>query len=218
MRFLAGKWIAVAALVGLAGCGEQFKGGLLLPLVGRAIPALQSADSTPAAAGFSAAEIAAHLDQYILMAPPTLGPPVPARLIADNGTSRTWLAQVGFSASFNDGLLVATRGLNGDLMAADVSQVRTALNAGGGHAVRVQEDLDDQDQIVSKRFECDILAAGTETIDLGLRQVSARKFEETCRNSSLEFTNLYWLDGTGHIISSRQFISRTVAYLRSNEL
>jgi hypothetical protein len=115
-------------------------------------------------------------------------------------------------------VLVATRGFGDDLMTIESRGVREAVAAGGGRVIRRMETLDAQDQIRTTRFECDFASAGTETVDLGLRQVSLRRVDEHCRSEFLIVDNIYWVDGAGRILSSRQYVSPTVAYLRSNVL
>jgi len=213
--------VAAAVLATLGGCGDQFQGGLLLPLASRAVPSLTGGGNgvqPTLQPGFTPQEMAADLESYMIIGVPTLGPPIPVRRIMDNGTAETWLAQVGFTAAFVDGMLVATRGLGSDLMAANTGAVRRALAAGGGTAQRAMDVMDDQDRITTLQFECEIVATGTETIDLGLRQVATRTFEENCASAKAIFTNLYWLDSAGEIVQSRQLVSPTVAYLRSNRL
>jgi hypothetical protein len=218
---------AGVALAALAGCGDLGRQGLLLPLAARAVPAVGAVTDTPTGdrfeiaaqrPGFTPQDIAANLDGFMFIGIPTMGPPVPARAIRDNAGHVTYDVQVGFTVSFRDGLLVATRGLGDDLMGADVAQVRAALDAGGGTAVRRHDVLDGQDQVVTQTYQCMIVAAGMETVDLGLRQENLPKFSETCVGAGVQFENLYWMGGDGTVLSSRQYITRTVAYLRGNRL
>jgi hypothetical protein len=115
-------------------------------------------------------------------------------------------------------VLVATRGLGADLMTIDSAGVREALRAGGGTVDRRMETLSTQDQIVTDTFRCTIVPAGSETVSLGVREATLRRFDEECRSRSLVFDNIYWLGEGGEIVSSRQYVSPTVAYLRSNRL
>ena len=164
MKTMGKVWMAaLTAAAVLAGCGDQGRAGLLRPLAGKIIPALDdgSGDRFAQAAqrpGFTPADIAANLDGFMFVGVPTMGPPVPARLLQDNAGHQTWDVQVGFTVAFRDGLMVATRGLGGDLMGADVAQVRAALDAGGGTAIRRQDYLDGQDQVVTETYECTISA------------------------------------------------------------
>ena len=225
MTLKSGSLAALLCSVILAGCGEGAGAqmgervlGTVLPLIAGASMGSEGNARSVAAPDFSAQAMAQDTSQFMAFNLTTLGIAAPARIIADNGADETWRTQAGYTASFRDGMLVATRGLGDDLMAAEAGQVRAALRAGGGTARRVAEFLSDQDQIESMTFDCVIVAAGSETVDLGLRQVPSRKFDETCSNPRLVFTNIYWLDSAVGIVQSRQFVSPTVAYLRSNRL
>ncbi|MGR3738624.1 MAG: YjbF family lipoprotein [Limimaricola soesokkakensis] len=204
---------ALTALALLAGCGggagvTAALQGAIAPLVGtQAAPAGGAAAAAPADPATSRrVEIAA------------LGLSGTARQVIDNGASKSFSGPAGFTYTLRDGMLVSTRGLGPDLMAADTRQSRAALRAGGGQAVRVHETLDGLDRIERAEFNCTVSLQGTEAVNLGNRQVTARRFDEECQGTGLIFTNYYWLDAAGEIISSRQFISQSVAYLRSNDL
>lgn len=210
---------ALSAVLLLSACGDLAKTGIGSRVIGVVFPSMAQAEGpTTDPLDFSPQTIAANTSQYQIFTINALGVQAPGRLVQDNGPDQTWASQSGFTASYRDGLLVATRGLGSDLMASDTGQVRSVLAQGGGHAQRAVDFLDDFDQIETVRFECEIDAQGREVVDLGLRQPELAKYEETCSSSKLVFTNIYWLDGTGEILQSRQFVSQTVAYLRSNRL
>lgn len=208
----------LAAVLALAGCGDIAKSGLGSQMIGALVPALAGAPVARSALDFSPQTIAANTSQFQIFTINAIAVQAPARLIQDNGPGQTWASQSGFTASYRDGLLVATRGLGDDLMASDTGQVRAVLAAGGGSAQRAVDVLDDFDHIETIRFACEIIAQGREVVDLGLRQPELAKYEETCSSPKLVFTNIYWLDDAGEILQSRQFVSQTVAYLRSNRL
>lgn len=215
---------AVAALFALAGCGGGGLAGAVASVasVVPGLPGLGSGLTGPGEslpAGFTEAELQANPDDYVLMTLPSVIPsPGLARVIEDNGARVTYRSQYGYTATYENGVLVATRGLPDDLLAASVGDVRGALRRGGGTTVRVHDMLNSLNQIEQTRFECEIRPAGTETITLGLREARARKFTESCSSPRLVFENSYWLGNDGQILSSSQFISVTVAYLRSNEV
>lgn len=167
---------------------------------------------------FSAEAIAADPGGYRIVQIASLGVVEPARVIQDNGAGITIELQSGPTAAYRDGVLVATRGFSDDLNAFDSRGVLAVLRAGGGTVERRMELLDGQDQIRTLTFACTITPAGTETVDLGVRRADLRRFDENCRSSALIFDNIYWLDGSGGIAASRQYVSPGVAYLRSNRL
>jgi hypothetical protein len=210
---------AMIAMALLAGCGDLAKTGMGPRVMGALFPSMAApvapADNAP---DFSPQAITADTSQYAIFTINALAVQAPGRIIQDNGAEQTFASQSGFTASYRDGLLIATRGLGDDLMASDTGQVRQVLAAGGGTAQRAVDFLDDFDRIETIRFDCQIVAQGQEVVDLGLRQPSLSKFEETCTSPKLVFANIYWLDSTGSILQSRQFVSQTVAYLRVNRL
>jgi len=105
----------------------------------------------------------------------------------------TWRTTDGVTLSFRDGMMVSTRGLGFDLMAADVGAALAAVKAGRGQAVRIHRYLDGENQTVSLRLICDYGredgGATTETCDVGGRNIE----------------NRYWLDPAGNLRKSRQW-------------
>lgn len=167
---------------------------------------------------FTPEAIAADRAAFRLVQVNALGLVEPARVIRDNGAEETYRLRSGPTAAFDEGILVATRGFGDDLFTMSSQGVLPALRAGGGPVTRLMESLDPQDQVVVTRFDCAVTAAGAETVDLGFRQESLRRFDENCRSPSLIFDNIYWLDGAGTVVASRQYVSPSVAYLRANRL
>lgn len=168
--------------------------------------------------GFTPEAIAAEPSEYRLVQVTALGLNEVARVVQRNGSDLTLALQSGQTASFRGGVLAATHGFPEDLVALDAPGLTAILRAGGGSLTRHRETLDAQDQTRVDAFACTVVAAGAETVDLGLRQVQARRLDERCTGERVIFDNVYWLDGTGDIVASRQFVSPSVAYLRANPL
>ncbi|SDE69521.1 YjbF family lipoprotein [Limimaricola pyoseonensis] len=221
MKTKLGTALLAATLV--AGCTGSGGGGLAQATAGQLASLLRgegprSASGAVAAEGVSAEAIAAEPAAYLGLEARRLGLAEVARKVTDNGARETFATSGGITAAFDDGMLVATRGMIFDLLAADASQTRRALRQGGGTARRVHESLDGLDRVARSEFACEITPEGTETIDLGLRKVATRSFVERCEGSGLAFENAYWIDNAGEIVRSRQFVGQTVAYLRASRL
>lgn len=229
--------LGLAAALSLAGCAnlagistgpsgaDRGAEGRILSAVGQVgavLGGIGSSNSVRASrtvpGGFTPQAIAAEPGAYRLVQVNALGLAEPARVIQENGDEITLALQSGPTAAFDDGILVATRGFGDDLFTLDSQGVIEALRAGGGTVARRMEMLDAQDQIRTSTFACTIAAAGSESVNLGLRELSLRRFNENCRSEALIIDNIYWLDGAGDIVASRQFVSPTVAYLRTNAL
>lgn len=217
--------LAIAALA-LSGCGDD-PAETVLGVVATTADLLTAGetgasvatDPGPAAEGFTPEEIAATPEAYRLFTINALGIAELARRITPPGGRETFVAQSGFTATYENGVLIATRGLVGeDIMAASAPGLLDVLAAGGGTLTRTIEILDSLNRIQPATFTCTVTAEGTETVNLGIRSVEAARMDENCRGSALIFDNIYWLDADGSILASRQYVSPTVAYLRSNRL
>jgi hypothetical protein len=216
---------ATAAVSLLSACGENF-GERALGAATAATEVFSSGTATDdfAAtrtyeAAFTPDAVAANPDAYQLVTINALGITELSNLIEAHDGASTWISQSGFSVSYRDGILVATRGLIGeDVMAASAPGLAQALRTGGGTVDRAMETLDSLNQIQTTRFRCTVTPAGRETISLGVRDIEANRLDENCQSNTVIFDNIYWLDDAGRIMASRQYVSPTVAYLRSNRL
>lgn len=218
--------VLCAAALAVSGCGIENPTDTVVNVLNTSADFLSAGDSTGDAVSSDLAEgaftpeaIAANPDDYRLFTINALGIAEIARRLTSADGRETFVSQSGFTAAYRDGVLVATRGLLGeDVMAASAPGLMEALAAGGGIIDRAIETLDSRNQIRTATFTCTITPAGDETINLGIRSVEANRFNENCRGASIIFDNIYWLDDSGVIIASRQYVSSTVAYLRSNRL
>lgn len=213
-------FLALAAIA-LAGCSS---GSTSINIPGAGILGALRGDNAALDApptespGFTAQAIADHPENFMIADVPNLGLNQPARLIRKNGDEETWAAQGGATFAFRDGVMTATRGLIDDLLVISTAGVTDALAAGGGTVARTLESLDDLDRLSTLALTCTITRDGPEDVNLGLREVTLVKFTERCASRPLVFENAYWLDGSGAITASRQFVSADVGYARLNRL
>ncbi len=73
--------------------------------------------------------------------------------------------------------------------------------------VRVHDYLGGEDQIVRTAYQCEIATLRSEVIEIVQRRHETRVVREACTGSEGRFANLYWIDATGEIWQSRQWIS-----------
>lgn len=158
-------------------------------------PALSDAEirSRIAAAGVPVVRLRAEKTGAVVYA--TLG--------ARNGDVATWSAAEGISVSLRNGVLVATRGLDADLMLA--SGVSAARISSGGAYTRQHEYLDGADVIQTLSYDCTARPAGAEAVTILGVAYSARKVTEACAGPGGTFENEYWYAGGG-ILQSRQVV------------
>ena len=211
-RALGAAFGPALGLLALAGCGNQTEPGLASQIGGRFIPALATDTGTALDPGTPTPETS------MLFQVSGLGIVGLGQIVEESGARTTYVGETGYSVTFDGPVMVATRGFGKDLMAAEVTEVRAAIAQRGGTARRVHEYLDSRDQIVRQSYDCTFELKGTEEVDLGLRQVEARILSESCQNPRIVFENVYYIDSSGAVIASRQFVSDVVAYLRNNRV
>jgi len=136
----------------------------------------------------------------------------------ENAGVITWISGDGIGLGFRQGVLVSTRGLGPDLMAANVSGTIMALHNGQGETVRIHDYLDGENQIRRSRFRCDVQIIGSEVIEIYGLQISTRHLTENCKNREISFKNHYWLSSGNKIWQSRQWIGRDLEYVFVQQL
>jgi len=133
--------------------------------------------------------------------------------VAVNRDVETWLAVDNISLSFRQGVLVASRGLGFDLMAADAQNTLDAFAGQGAEVYRRQmRYLTGDNQSTFLTAGCSMVFVGPETVG----GQSLQRLEERCQARQNLFTNLFWLDGSGQIVQSRQWVSPQIGYLTAS--
>lgn len=210
--------LKIALIAGLTGCGPLSEGRSSVQLKDAALAAVSAltdsestADAAPDAGLTREAIDAApvKLLRLSLISGSATG------ILAEggrNGSKVTWLSNAGFGFTFDEGLVVATRGTGGDLIGADVSAAIRSLDAGGNHT-RTLDFLDSLDQIQQLIVQCQTVITGRETITIFERDYVTSVIEETCAGGDETFKNTYWRDEKGVIWQSRQWISSHAGYL-----
>ncbi|EPX82668.1 YjbF family lipoprotein [Salipiger mucosus] len=133
--------------------------------------------------------------------------------IARNGAVRTWQTQDRIALDMVSGVLVGSRGLGGDLMSADITQVFEALRGGRSRAVRVHRYLDGEDHLYTSAFVCDFRRESGVAASTAFRSFRALHVVEDCTNPDRDFENHYWFDGGGTLRKSVQWVGPEVGYL-----
>lgn len=115
-----------------------------------------------------------------------------------------WAAKDGSQMALRDGVLINTRGFGMDLMSAQAPSLATLVKMGGHN--RIYYDLDGSDTMRSHSFKCT-----SEPGAAGDKQF-ARHIVENCVGDLGTLQNDYWLDSSGRVAASRQWVSQGVGY------
>lgn len=207
-------------LGGLAGCGTQ--SSQLAGLARETFSGLlqRGAPPPPPLRARLTPEVLATLGPILIVELQQSDSEAGAQLIRSTADTEIWATLNGIQFTFRKGVLQSTRGLAGDLMAADVSEVLSGLATGGRGKVRVHRYLDGEHQEVARALICDYTRAGRETLQLVTGTFGTTRIDETCVSSSETVQNQYWVDGRGVMRKSRQWvgpISGFVLFERIND-
>lgn len=116
-----------------------------------------------------------------------------------------WQTLDGISLAFRNGVLVGTRGLGHDLMSADVSGTVAMLQGagGGGYYPQFRSYVDGENRTVFRSYQC--RRSGGD----------GARITETCVSPEETVENVYWLDGGGGVIGTRQWIGPELEYMET---
>lgn len=116
------------------------------------------------------------------------------------------------------GVLIATRGLGGDLLssAVQVSDARPGP-AGGGEHRQLIRNLDYRETALA--LSCELVDLGPETIEIVERRHATRHLQQRCEGGGGRVVNDYWADPRAGILwQSRQWAGPHLGYFRLRRL
>lgn len=127
--------------------------------------------------------------------------------VGTNGDVTYWATPSGQSYALQDGVLIATRGMNFDLMSAQVGRSPDLIRRRAtGNTEKVYRYLDGEDHEVELYAKCTVSPRGAETIRLvSGKSYATTKMRESCIAGRLTFNNYFWVDAAGTVVQSRQF-------------
>lgn len=212
---MMGRIAALAGLALLAACGNQGGGGAnQLQMATAAIGSLFAERQAPVnlrtaltREQIDASETSLLLAEVPIRAGQALMSPVVA-----NGNRLTWGTADGITITTQNGFVVATRGLGADLFGADIAGTMALLRSGGASR-RIHDLITGDDSVERRSYSCEISVQGSETITIFGRAYATTKVSEICRDDRIGWENIYWIDGSGTMRKSQQWVSEDVQYI-----
>lgn len=140
--------------------------------------------------------------------------------VSQRGDVTVWQTLDGITLSFQDGILIATRGLGDDLMASDVDATRDMLrgNVTQEYYPQIRSYLDGEDQIQFRSFQCRRSGLTREQVRLGEVSRSLTRISEHCVSPGRDVTNTFWIDTAGTVVKSRQWVRPNVGYVETERV
>ena len=194
--------LALLGLVALVACGAT-KDDPLFSATKTAVENIGKKKKTPSMAAQKAALIqkvrASKTDAPILMVElPSRKAVATLSIAGQNNGAITWFDATGRSVTTRDGIVIATRGLGWDVMAADVSGTRRALRGGASSYTQSQRFLDGEDQLNVHQMICSATRAGG-------------TLKETCKTPFGQIENSFVHSG-GAVVKARQWLGTGIGY------
>lgn len=209
--------LTLAILATLAACGPLNEGNLGKGVV-QQIGSITGLGPDPAPPSVPPNIANAEPGEVLLVTILNRNAVAPLSKVRTNANTITWISPGDVSMTFRDGILISTRGLDEDLLGANIDGVRDAIRAGGGIATRQHSFLTSLDEVRTRAMTCIITKGETETLTLVGGAKDGTKFDESC-TGEMVFTNSYWVDPeTGDFLRTLQVVSGGVGYIRADQL
>ncbi|WP_020039443.1 YjbF family lipoprotein [Salipiger mucosus] len=140
--------------------------------------------------------------------------------IESNPPYRTYATPTRQAVTIRDGMIVATRGLGGDLMSVDEDELLSLVRSRTkGEAVYIQRFLRSDDRTVPLTYRCSVEPDKSIDVSMGLIQTPAREVVAACTSDvGPPFVDYYVVDPSGQIVASRQWLGRITGYVSTHVL
>ena len=138
-----------------------------------------------------------------------------ATLIAlgNNKEKLTWVSADGISLTYDQGILIATRGYSQDLFSLKYKQPKDLFGATKLIYNKVHRYLDGENRYNDITFQCKGKKNPSKTIQILGLELTIDRFTEECENVLYSYKNEYdLLAGTDIVIVSKQWISPANQY------
>ena len=126
----------------------------------------------------------------------------------------TWVSADGISLSFENGILIATRGYSQDLMEAKYNDLDKLFTHSALNRSKIYRYLNGKNEYKELNFSCSVKAKkNIDSYFLGLT-LKTTKYTEICEAGDTSHTNEYYvLPGTNIVLKSKQWVSEVNGYV-----
>ncbi|QUJ76076.1 YjbF family lipoprotein [Sulfitobacter albidus] len=133
------------------------------------------------------------------------------------GRVEIWNSSDNAQVFLRDGVLVGTRGVGGDIIAADATMTVLAVQGRRANAGLRSYEISNGDATTTKfQLQCDVSVVGRENIIVVNQKFPTTHLRENCRageDARTVLSNDYWVqDGSGLVRKSRQWVGPRSGY------
>lgn len=142
---------------------------------------------------------------------------VATRFDSAQGVVVIWESSDKAQIFLRDGVVVGSRGVGGDIIAADAGSTLSALKRQGeGSGLRNFIVSDGDVTTTDYAFRCDVVNLGEEVISVSIQSFRTSHMQETCLEDGADLRvvrNDYWVEkSSGFIRKSRQWMGPRIGY------
>ena len=128
--------------------------------------------------------------------------------LGNNDEKITWVSADGISLTYDNGILIATRGYSEDLFAVNISSNSRQFGLKKSQYRKVHRYLLGDNKYNDITFECVGTKIVNQSINILDYKLPVDKLIETCENAKFNYVNEYdLLAGTEVVVKSKQWIS-----------
>ncbi len=139
--------------------------------------------------------------------------------LGNNEEKLTWVSSDGISLTFDQGVLIATRGYSQDLLSLKYLNATNLFKSRNIEYKKVHRYLTSDNKYNDVDFQCFGKRGQSKPVIFLEYKINMDKFVEDCVNDQHSYKNEYLLlSGTSVVIKSKQWISPTNKYFKTYNL
>lgn len=132
----------------------------------------------------------------------------------------TWITGNNLSLAMQDGMILGSRGLGGDLIAADAGETAALLASGReGVVTRYHAEFGGDNNAKTRAFKCRVSNQGPFKSTTPSGPVDTILMQENCNGIGVSFVNFFWMSPNGGtVVQSRQWLTPTLGYVTTSSI
>ncbi len=139
--------------------------------------------------------------------------------LGNNAERLTWVSSDGISLSFDNGVLIATRGYSQDLLSLKYKDPKKMFKSSYLKYKKTHKYLNGENRYNDIQFKCVGKKMAPQSIEIVEITLLIDRFIETCVNAQHQYKNEYdLLSGTTIVVKSKQWISPVNNYFLTYNL
>jgi len=139
--------------------------------------------------------------------------------LGNNDERLTWVSSDGISLSYDNGVLIATRGYSQDLLSLKYEKPKKIFSSNNLQYTKTHRYLSGENRYNELQFKCTGKKVEAQSIEIVEYTLLVDSYMETCINKYHRYKNEYdLLSGTTIVVRSKQWISPVNSYFLTYNL